>query len=40
MYLKAATLIETKIIDSPTMSTTRGQTTCPGLMYRFMSAIQ
>ncbi len=40
MYLKAATLIETKIIDRPTINTTRGQITRPGLMYRFISAIQ
>ena len=40
MYLKAATLIETKIIDSPTINTTRGQMTSPGLINRFMSAIQ
>ena len=40
MYLKAATLSETKIIESPTINTTRGQTTCPGLMYRFIRAIQ
>ena len=40
MYLKAATLIETKIIDRPTINTTRGQITRSGLMYRFISAIQ
>jgi hypothetical protein len=27
MYLKAATLIETKMFDTPTINTTRGQTT-------------
>ena len=40
VYLKAATLIGAKIIDRPTIITTRGQTTCHGLMYRFISAIQ
>jgi hypothetical protein len=40
MYLKAATLIGAKISDRPVINTTRGQTTIPGLMYRFISAIQ
>src|SRR5262249_34187721 len=40
VYLKAATFSETKIIDRPTINTTRGQMTCEGLMDRFISAIQ
>ena len=40
VYLKAATLSGAKIIDRPTISTTRGQITCHGLMSRFISAIQ
>jgi hypothetical protein len=40
MYLKAATFSGAKIIDRPPIVTTRGQTTCHGLMYKFISAIQ
>ena len=40
VYLNAATLIGAKIIDKPQISTTRGQITCVGLMYRFIIAIQ
>ena len=40
IYLNAATLIETKIIDSPEINTTRGQITTLGLMDRFIIAIQ
>ena len=40
VYRKAATLIGAKIIDRPQINTTRGQITCPGLMYRFIRAIQ
>jgi hypothetical protein len=40
MYLKAATLRGAKTIESPAIVTTRGQTTCHGLICRFISAIQ
>ena len=40
LYLKAATLSGAKIIDTPQIITTRGQTTCHGLMYRFTNALQ
>jgi hypothetical protein len=40
MYLKAATLIGAKISDNPVINTTLGQITIPGLISRFISAIQ
>ena len=36
MYMNAATFSGAKSIDRPAMTTTRGQTTCHGLMSRFM----
>ena len=33
-------MIGAKINDRPQINTTRGQTTCSGLMYRFIRAIQ
>ena len=40
MYRKAATLSGAKIIDRPAITTTRGQTTCHGLISRFICDIQ
>jgi len=40
MWRKAATFSGAKIIERPTITTTRGQTTCQAVISRFMRDIQ